>query len=106
MEKVLIIIDEDKMRELYVKFFVSAGCIVRQASDLLNGLSLLMEEKMDLVLLDIKMSKQDIRLIVDIIQTHDPSLKVLVTSTYSADKQDEFMPQAENYIEKFEAQHV
>ena len=59
MEKVLIIIDEDKMRELYVKFFACAGCIVRQASDLLNGLSLLMEEKMDLVLLDIKMPGLD-----------------------------------------------
>lgn len=100
MKKILIIDDEEKIRELYIRVLVEEGFIVRQASDAKRAFNLMIREPMDLILLDIKMPEINGKTMMEVIQEFDPNLKVIVTSVYPIDRQKEMIPGALNYHDK------
>ena len=100
MKKVLIIDDEDRIRDIYSRLFVQAGIIVRRAKDATEATNIMIREDIDLVLLDIKMSVVDGCTMFDVLREYDPNCKVIISSVYPVDKQRELIPWALDYYDK------
>lgn len=102
MRKILIIDDEDRIRDIYCRLFVQAGIVVRRAKNAVEATNLMIREDMDLILLDLKMSVIDGRTMFDVIREYNPSQKVIVSSVYPVEKQRELIPSAVDYYDKSE----
>ena len=102
MKKVLIVEDEQRITDIYMRLLIPAGLIVRCANNAQAATSILVREDIDLVLLDIKMPRVDGQKIFEIIEEYNPSIKVIVSSVYPIDKQKELVPRAVNYYDKSE----
>lgn len=100
MKKILIIDDEDRIRDLYSRLFVQAGIIVRRARNATEATNIMIREVIDLTLLDIKMAVVDGPTMFDIIKEYDPQGKVIISSVYPVEKQRELIPQALDYYDK------
>lgn len=57
--RVLVVEDEQSLRELYVQWLEMSGYTVLQAADGLVGIETILHEKPDLVVLDIMLPKKD-----------------------------------------------
>ncbi|MBL8013200.1 MAG: response regulator [Candidatus Omnitrophica bacterium] len=102
MRKILIIDDEDRIRDIYCRLFVQAGIVVRRAKNAVEATNMMIREDMDLILLDLKMSVVDGRTMFDVIREYNPSQKVIVSSVYPVEKQRELIPSAVDYYDKSE----
>ena len=102
MKKVLIIDDEERIRDIYVKLFVQAGIVVRRAKDAQQATNIIIREDIDLILLDIKMPVVDGRTMFEIIEEYNPQAKVIVSSVYPIEKQRKLVPRANAYYDKSE----
>ena len=100
MKKILIVDDETRVREMYVKMLVEEGFMVRHADDAQTALNIIVREDIDLILLDIKMPYIDGKTLFEVIKEYDPNLKVIVSSVYPIDKQQQMIPQAMDYFDK------
>ncbi len=99
-KKVLIVDDEEKIREMYIRMFVEAGFIVRWAADGQAAINVLIREKIDLVLLDIKMPEVDGKTMFEVIREYDPDMKIIVSSVYPIERQKQLIPNAKDYYDK------
>ena len=106
MKKILIVSDEDEMRQIYVKLFVCAGFVVRQAIDPQEVANVLIQKHIDRIIVDLDMSAVDSQLICDLIKVYDPNLKVVVVNDYPVEKPKRLITQTNNYSEKFAGQYV
>jgi two-component system, response regulator, stage 0 sporulation protein F len=102
MKKILIIDDEERIRDIYVRLFVQAGIIVRRAKDAQQATNIIVREDIDLILLDIKMPMVDGRTMFEIIEEYNPRAKVIVSSVYPIEKQRKMVPRAIDYYDKSE----
>lgn len=102
MKRVLIIEDEQRIIDIYLRLLVTAGFIVRCANNAQAATSILVREDIDLVLLDLKLPKVGGQRIFEIIEEYNPKVKVIVSSVYPIEKQKELVPRAENYYDKSE----
>ncbi len=102
MNKILIVDDEEKIRDVYLRLLVQAGFIVRSASNAQQATNILVREPIDLVLLDIKMPRIDGRDVFEVIESNHPEAKVIISSVYPIEKQKEMIPNAVNYYDKSE----
>lgn len=102
MRRVLIIDDEEKIRDIYCRLFVQAGILVRRAKNAVEATNLMLREDMDLILLDIKMARVDGRVMYEVIREYKPNQKVIVSSVYPIEKQRELIPSAWDYYDKSE----
>ena len=100
MKKILIIDDEQGVRDVCVKALVEEGFIVRQASDALKGFNILVREDIDLVLLDIKMPEVDGKTMMEVIKEFNPNMKVIISSVYPVIEQKKRVPDASDYYDK------
>ena len=100
MKKILIVDDEERVRELYIRMLVEEGFLVRHASDARHAFNILIREEMDLILLDIKMPEIDGKTMIEVIREFNPNLKVIVTSVYPIEKQKQMVPEARGYYDK------
>lgn len=100
MKKILIIDDEDRIRDIYCRLFVQAGIIVRKAKNATEATNIMIREEIDLVLLDIRMAIVDGREMFDIIKEYNPFGKVIISSVYPVEKQRELIPKALDYYDK------
>lgn len=100
MKKILIIDDEDRIRDIYSRLFVQAGIIVRRAKNATEATNIMIREDIDLVLLDVRMAVVDGRTMFDIIKEYDPLGKVIISSVYPVEKQRELIPKALDYYDK------
>ena len=99
-KKILIVDDEQRIRDLLTRFFVELGFIVRWASSAQEATNIMIREDIDLVLLDIKMAQVDGKVMFEVIQEYNPSLKVIVVSVFPIDKQKQLIPAALDYYDK------
>ncbi len=102
MKKILIIDDERRITEIYLKMFVSAGFIVRIANDAQVATNILIREEIDLIVLDIRMPTVDGKETMDIIREYNPLAKVVISSVFPVDKQQKMVPSALFYYDKSE----
>ena len=70
------------------------------AADAVEATNIIIRKNMDVILLDIKMSRVDGRQLWDIINEYDPGLKIIVASVYPVEKQKRMIPNAANYYDK------
>lgn len=97
---ILIVDDEKRIQDIYIRTFLEAGFLVRWASSAQEAMNIMVREKIDLVLLDIKMPRINGQTLYDVIQEYDPNTKVIVSSVYPVEKQKLMIPQAQDYYDK------
>ncbi len=103
MSKVLIVDDEEKVRNIYRKLLISESFDVIEAEDGEQaGLLLLQHTDIDLVLLDVHMPIVSGAVLFDMIKLHNPNAKVIVTSVYPLDDQQRLIDHADGYHDKSE----
>ncbi|MCK5683919.1 response regulator [bacterium] len=100
MKNILIIDDEPKIREIYNKLLTEHGFKVFDAFNVRIAHKILMEEKIDLVLLDIKMPIVDGVSIFSLLKNSYENVKVIVTSVYSLEEQKKHIEGASDYFDK------
>ncbi|MCP4750891.1 MAG: response regulator [Proteobacteria bacterium] len=100
-EKVLLVIDDDKnMRELLGLEFGDRGYRVILSESAFTGLQILKDEKLDLVILDIKMPGMDGIEALEKIVSFRRELPVVIHSAYSHYKENYLTWSAMAYVVK------
>ena len=102
MNKILVVDDEEKIRDVYLRLLVQAGFIVRSAANAQQATGVLVREPIDLVLLDLKMPRIDGRAMFDVIESNHQGTKVIISSVYPIEKQKAMIPGACGYFDKSE----
>lgn len=100
MKKILVLDDEERIRDIYVKILTSEGYLVRAAPSAIDAYEILKRENFDLMLLDIKMSKVNGSVMYDVIEQFHKNLKVIVSSVYPLNVQKRVIPGAYDYYDK------
>ena len=99
-KKILIIEDEERIRNIYTALLVERGFLVRAATDATQATNILIREDVDLILLDLKMPEVNGRTMFEIIQECNPHTKVIISSVYPIDRQKQMVTQAADYHDK------
>ncbi len=100
MKKILVVDDEKRIRDIYIRLLVESGFIVRQAASAQEATNILIREPIELVLLDIKIPKINGKEIFEILKEYNPRIKVIIASVYPIEKQKQVIPQATDYYDK------
>lgn len=101
MRKALIVDDEKKIRDVYRKFLTREGFKVLEAENGEEaGLQLIQEDKIDLVLLDIRMPVVSGAVLFDLIKLRNPGSKVIVASVFPLEDQRRVIDTADGYFDK------
>ena len=104
-KKILIIDDEERIRKIYTRLFRAIGSgifEVLEAENAEEATEVLIREKLDLVLLDIKMPDIDGVRLYEIIKEFNPNLEIVVASVYPIEEQKRLIPYASAYYDKSE----
>lgn len=101
-EKILIIDDDKKIREIFSKLLSSEGFRVVEASSAPTGYNVLKREDVDLVLLDIKMPEDEGKDVYKAIRAFHKGIKVIVSSVCQLEEQKQMIPEATDYYDKSE----
>jgi DNA-binding NtrC family response regulator len=99
-QRLLVIDDEAHIRDTYRRLFWHYGFEVLTASNATQANELLVRNKFDIVLLDIKMAEVDGSVLFGIIRTFHKNIKVVVSSVYAIDEQKERIKDADAYFDK------
>lgn len=107
MKKILIIDDEEKIRNVYRNLLTKEGFEVLEAKNASQGtFKLISSEQIDLILLDINMPEIDGVIMRDVINEYDPQFKIIVASVYPIDEQRQAIPNANDYFDKVQGVDV
>lgn len=100
MERILVVDDKKEIRRIYTTLLASEGFKVIAAASAHEANEVLKNEKIDLVLLDIKMPRVGGRTLYEVIQLFHKTCKVIVTSVYPLDEQKRVISGANDYYDK------
>ena len=100
MKKILIVDDEKKIRKTYSGLLRGEGFDVIERSNAMEASETLVREKVDLVLLDIKMPEVDGSILYEVMRLFHKRVKVIVTSVYPLDEQKRLIAEAADYHDK------
>ncbi len=106
MKNILLVEDEQAMREMYARMLRSVGWKVVDVCDAREATNILIRKELDLVLLDINIPQVDGRELFEVIKEYDPNLKVVICSVYPIDKQKQMIPDATDYYDKSQGPFV
>ena len=104
-KNILIIDDEQRIREIYTRLFHAIGSTifkVFEASNAQEAKEIMIRERLDLILLDIKMPRIDGIQMFEVIKEHNPRMEIVVASVYPIEKQKKLIPFADSYYDKSE----
>ena len=102
-KRILIIDDEEAIRRNYRRFFLTFGATLFEVIETANAIeatNYIIRERVDIVVLDIKMPHIDGRMMFEVIKEYNPKLKVIVASVYPIDQQKRSIPFASDYFDK------
>jgi DNA-binding NtrC family response regulator len=102
-KRILIIDDEERIREIYKRYFNAVGASVFEIIETGNAreaTEYIIREPVDIIILDIEMPGVDGRVMFEIIKEYNPDLKVIVASVYPIDQQKRLIPFALDYFDK------
>ena len=103
MKTILIVDDESQIRDVYRRI-IQATCKtifrVVESSNAADAMERLMREKIDLVLLDIRMPQVSGQEIYEVIKACNPRIRVIVASVYPIEEQKRLIPFATDYYDK------
>ncbi|MBN2372935.1 response regulator [bacterium] len=106
MKRILVLDDEERIRNIYKKLLTLEGYEVIEAATAMHAHEILKREPVDLILLDIKMPKVDGSIMYDVIEQFHSRLKVIVSSVYPLEVQKRVVPRACDYYDKSEGNEV
>ncbi len=107
MQKILVVDDERKIRDLYKRLLTLENYEVLEAEDSQTATHLLIREKdIRLILLDINMPLIDGVMLYNLIRMYDPKIKVIVTSAYTLEDQRRKIVSANDYYDKSQGTEV
>jgi DNA-binding NtrC family response regulator len=104
-KNILIIDDEERIRRIYGQLFHAIGSTIFQVFEASNAedvKEIMASEKLDLILLDIKMPHFDGAKMFDLIKDLDQRPEIVVASVYPIEKQKKAIPFADSYYDKSE----
>jgi DNA-binding NtrC family response regulator len=100
MKRILVVDDEEKIRQIYSRLLKAEGYDVISASNAHETNDILLNKKIDLVLLDIKMHDIDGSMLYEVIKMFHPGVRVIVSSVYPVDEQMRYVERADAYYDK------
>lgn len=80
--RILVVDDDELLRDLMVKFLSVMGCSYMTAMDGIDALEKLKTEKFDAIITDIKMAKMDGIELAMAVSMENPYLPVMITTGY------------------------
>lgn len=100
--KLLVIDDEEDIREMIYDYFTVRGFQVRTVDDGDQGLKATVDFQPDVILLDIKMKRIDGSQIIHKLKVERPECKVFVISAYQDDRSQKLVKEqgADEFFEK------
>ncbi len=100
MKKILVIDDEENIRELYKVEFEEMGLAVTTVSNGAQALEKMASEKFDIVTLDMRMPDMDGIETLRRMKEKDPNLPIIICTAYEEYKQDFGSWSSDAYIVK------
>ena len=100
MTRILIVDDEERVRNIYSAMLRNEGFNVLEAPDAVEASIILNREPVDIMLLDIKMPQVYGIVFYDVIQSFHQKVKVIVASVYPVDEQKKIIRGATDYFDK------
>ena len=103
MKKILIICDDEQIISTYRKLFLAMGVEfynIMEAPNAVMATSLLIREKIDLVLLDVQMPNMDVKIVQEVIKEYASEIDVIFSSDASIEEQKQLFPKASYYFDK------
>jgi DNA-binding NtrC family response regulator len=100
MKKILIVEDEEKIRNIYTQLLTEEGFVVIESSSVADAYDAVVKDNIDLILLDIKMPEIEGNILYEILQFMGSKSKVLVASVYPIETQKRMIPDAAGYFDK------
>jgi DNA-binding NtrC family response regulator len=100
MKNILIVEDEDKIRNIYIKLLTDEGYSVLESSNVSAAYEIATSNDIDLILLDIRMPEIEGNVLYEILQFMKIKSKILVASVYPIDIQRTMIPDAADYFDK------
>ena len=100
MSRILIVDDEKRIRRIYRDLLASFGFLVEEAATADQANEIVKHEKVDLVLLDIKMPEAGGDSLFEVMSLFHRDMKVIVTSVYPLDVQRRMVAGAHDYYDK------
>lgn len=100
MNSILIVEDEDRIRQVFKQWLIHEGYNVSEAPDAQTARQRLWSEPVDLVLLDLKMPDVTGQELYTLIRTFHKKVKVMTASVYPVEQQRQMIEDADDYYDK------
>lgn len=106
MNRILLVDDDDKLRNVYRALLSGEGYDIVDAANVEDAVRILLNKHIQLVLLDINMPGMNGLVMREVLRIHNRQIKVIVSSVYPKDFQRRAIPQADDYFDKAEGTMV
>jgi DNA-binding NtrC family response regulator len=106
METILIVDDEKKILNVHGKMLCREGFNILKASNVEDAQEKLLEYNVDLVLLDINMTEEDVSILFELIKEFFPKTKIIFTSLFPVYGQKLKLKEAIDYYDKSDSIRV
>jgi len=106
MQKILIVDDVDKIREIYKYLLLDEGYEVFEAPNVYKAIHIISEESIDVIILDIYMPGINGAKLFDVIQKSDRTFKIIIASVFSLDEQRKRIIGATDYYDKSQGTEI
>ncbi len=100
MKTILVVDDEKMIRHIYATLLMAEGYHVIEAPGAVEADEILKHERIDLVLLDLRMPDVNGKILHDVMLMFHKKVKVIVSSVYNVDTQRKIIPFAAGYHDK------
>lgn len=100
MPRILIVEEEERTRQAYSRLLRSRGDKVIEACGAWEASEIFISERVDLILMDLRLSDITGPDLLKVIQDHDPKVKVVVFDVRSVEHQKKIAPGADDYFDK------
>ena len=100
MRNIHVVDDEDKIRSIYIKLLKDEGYAVFESSNVSDAYEIATNNKIDLIILDIKMPGIEGNILYEVLQLLRIKSKILVASVYPLEIQRMMIPDAAGYYDK------
>src|SRR3989338_6381989 len=99
MKKILIVEEEHRTRRVYSWLLRSRGVEIIEARGSWEAAATFISERVDLILMDLKLSDIDGQDFLEIIREYDPEIKVMTFDAQSVEQQKEIAPDAVDHFD-------
>ena len=104
LRSLLVVDDEESIRNMYYRIFSRRGFDVLRAANAMEAKDILVHKHVDILFLDIKMAEVEGDILFELIRTFHPHVKVVVSSVYPLEEQKERIKDADAYFDKSDSQ--